>query len=97
MSRTLSGSSTSTNRGSGSAQCAPSRGERGHHSESLSLPRIGTSSTPRVLKTKKRRDILATKRSRGPSERFYSLSLCRIWPAHRFGRKGGGGRDDGVA
>ena len=53
VSQTLTGSSASTSRGSGSAQCAPSWGERGHLPESLLLPRKGTSSTPRVLKTKK--------------------------------------------
>ena len=37
VSRTLSRSSASTGGGSGSAQCAPSRGERGYHLESLPL------------------------------------------------------------
>ena len=53
VSRTLSGSSASTSGGSGSAQCAPSRGERGYRPESLLLPKNGTSSAPRVLKPKK--------------------------------------------
>ena len=41
VSRTPSGSSASTNGGSGSAQPAPSRGERGSRPESLTLPRKG--------------------------------------------------------
>ena len=53
VSRTLSGSSASTNRGSGYALCAFSWGERGHCPESLPLPRKGTSSAPWVLKSKK--------------------------------------------
>ena len=53
MSRTLSRSSASTGGGSGSAQCTPSRGERGYRPESLPLPKKGTSSAPWVLKTKK--------------------------------------------
>ena len=53
VSRTLSGSSTSTSGDSGSAQPAPSRGENGYLPESLLLPRKGTSSAPRVLKIKK--------------------------------------------
>ena len=39
VSRTLSGSSASTNGGSGSGQCAPSQGERGYCPESLLLPK----------------------------------------------------------
>ena len=53
VSRTLLGSSASTSGGSGSAQPAPSRGERGYRSERLLLPRKGTSSAPRVLNIKK--------------------------------------------
>ena len=52
VSRTLSGSSTSTSGDFGSAQPSPSRGERGYLPESLLLPRKGTSSAPRVLKIK---------------------------------------------
>ena len=46
VSRTLSGSSASTNGGFGSAQPAPSRGERGCRLKSLPLPRKGTNSSP---------------------------------------------------
>ena len=53
VSWTLLGSSASTNGDSGSAQPAPSRGERGYPPESLPLPRKGIGSAPRVLKIKK--------------------------------------------
>ena len=53
VSRILSESSFSTSGDSGSAQPAPSRGERGYRPENLPLPRKGTSSGPRVLKIKK--------------------------------------------
>ena len=46
VSRTLSGSSASTSGGSGSAQCAPSRGERGYRPKSLPLPKKGTRFSP---------------------------------------------------
>ena len=52
VSRTPSGSSASTSGGSGSAQPSPILGERGRRQKNLSLPRKGTSSTPRVLKIK---------------------------------------------
>ena len=54
VSRAISGSSAFTSGGSGSAQPAPSRGERGSSLESLPLSRNGTSSAPRVLRIKKR-------------------------------------------
>ena len=47
----------STSGGSGSAQSAPRRGERGSHPERLPLPRKGTSSAPRALKIKRRGTI----------------------------------------
>ena len=53
VSRTLWGSSASTSGCSGSAQPIPSRGERGSRSESLPLPRKGTSFAVQVLKIKK--------------------------------------------
>ena len=53
VSRTSSGSFASTSGGSGSTQPSPGQGERGSRSESLPLPRKGTSSTPWVLKSKK--------------------------------------------
>ena len=46
VSRTLSMQSTSPSGGSGSAQPAPSRGERGSRPERLPLPRKGTSYAP---------------------------------------------------
>ena len=53
VSRNPLGSSSSTSGGSGFAQPAPNRGERGSRPESLPLPRKGTSYVPRVLKIKK--------------------------------------------
>ena len=53
VSWTILGSSASTSGGSNSAQCAPSRRERGYYPEMVPLPKKGTSSAPRVLKTKK--------------------------------------------
>ena len=80
VSRTPTGSSTSTSGGSGSAQPELGQGERGSRLESLPLPRKGTSFVPRVLKIKKGGgggggggDKSATERSWGPSERFCSL------------------------
>ena len=54
VSRTLSGSFASTSGRSGSAQPVPGLGKRGIRSESLPLPRKGTSFAPRVLKIKNR-------------------------------------------
>ena len=52
VSRTPSGSSTSTSGDFGSAQAAPSLGERGSSPESLPLPRKGTIFSPLVQKIK---------------------------------------------
>ena len=58
-----SGPSTSNSEGSGSAQPAFRRGERGSCPERLPLPSRGGKSAPRVLKVKKKR---ATGRGKAP-------------------------------
>ena len=57
VSRTPSVPSASTSGGSGSAQLAPSRGDRGSHLEHLPLLRKGNSSAPGALKIKRRGTI----------------------------------------